>query len=242
MLAIGIACLVAAVVGGGVKLAGGEFPVVSSIPRQVLLGAVGMGAITISLVPGLVAGSPPPTTTTTTTTTTTEAVGPKIVELPPIADSYANQGDPGANYGNRSSLLSRGTISYISYLRFEFPPTPAGKSLTSAVLRVRTTRNEFAGSAERHSVLLADNSWTEMTINWHNSPAVGRVPVAEFEAPGLDMEVRPSLDVSKLQGPGGFEVTLAITASLSQGTDNLQIWSRNYEVGDHRPLLTLTFT
>jgi hypothetical protein len=45
VLLVGVACLAAAIVGGGVKIANSEFPIVSSIPRQVLLGVLGIGVI-----------------------------------------------------------------------------------------------------------------------------------------------------------------------------------------------------
>jgi hypothetical protein len=49
VLALGVACLVAAIVGGGLKAAGFEFPVLSSLPRQVVLGILGLILIAVSL-------------------------------------------------------------------------------------------------------------------------------------------------------------------------------------------------
>jgi hypothetical protein len=46
----GIACLVAAIVGGGLEAAGMTLPVLDSPIRQVLLGVVGLGLIILSLV------------------------------------------------------------------------------------------------------------------------------------------------------------------------------------------------
>lgn len=48
LLLVGIACVVAAVVGGGLKLAGAEFPLLTSVPRQVLLAVVGLAVLLIS--------------------------------------------------------------------------------------------------------------------------------------------------------------------------------------------------
>ena len=42
LLLLGIACVIAAVVGGGLKAVGFEFPGLSSIPRQILLAIVGI--------------------------------------------------------------------------------------------------------------------------------------------------------------------------------------------------------
>jgi hypothetical protein len=42
LLLVGIACVVAAVVGGGLKLAGTEFPLLTSTKRQAMLGIIGV--------------------------------------------------------------------------------------------------------------------------------------------------------------------------------------------------------
>jgi hypothetical protein len=47
--ALGAVCIIAATVGGGVKLAGSELPVVGSIQRQLLLGAVGGLLLTLAI-------------------------------------------------------------------------------------------------------------------------------------------------------------------------------------------------
>jgi hypothetical protein len=44
----GIACVVAAIVGGGVKLLGVEAPVINSLPRQILLALVGAMLIALN--------------------------------------------------------------------------------------------------------------------------------------------------------------------------------------------------
>ena len=49
LLLAGVACIVAAVVGGGIKLLGGEFPLLTSVWRQVLLAATGAILIISSL-------------------------------------------------------------------------------------------------------------------------------------------------------------------------------------------------
>lgn len=52
LLLLGFACLVAAVVGGGLKLAGVDIPVVDSLPRQVLLAVLGVVIIATALILG----------------------------------------------------------------------------------------------------------------------------------------------------------------------------------------------
>jgi len=45
LLTTGLACVIAAIVGGGLKAFGMELPILRSLPRQVLLGAVGIALI-----------------------------------------------------------------------------------------------------------------------------------------------------------------------------------------------------
>jgi hypothetical protein len=53
LLVAGIVCIVAAVVGGGVKLLGAEMPVLGSFPRQALLFLVGVAFLVASFVVNL---------------------------------------------------------------------------------------------------------------------------------------------------------------------------------------------
>lgn len=48
LVLVGVACVVAAVVGGGITIASNQIPIVKSIPRQVLLGLVGAGIIVLA--------------------------------------------------------------------------------------------------------------------------------------------------------------------------------------------------
>jgi hypothetical protein len=56
----GLACIIAAIVGGGFKAFGVEIPVVSSATRQVVLGAFGVGLLVIALAMSPGATPPPP--------------------------------------------------------------------------------------------------------------------------------------------------------------------------------------
>lgn len=76
LLVVGFVFVAAAIIGGGLKAADIEVPVVNSIPRQVLLGLAGLGAIAISFLP---AENYPASGTGTPSTTGS----PLSVSLPP---------------------------------------------------------------------------------------------------------------------------------------------------------------
>ena len=48
LLLLGIACIIAAIVGGGLKAVGFEFPPLSSIGRQIGLGSLGVILVLVS--------------------------------------------------------------------------------------------------------------------------------------------------------------------------------------------------
>ena len=59
LLLVGVACVAGAIVGGGVKIANNELPVVKSVPRQLLLAILGIGVIVAGIgVLGIGAASP----------------------------------------------------------------------------------------------------------------------------------------------------------------------------------------
>jgi hypothetical protein len=83
LLVAGIVCIVAAVVGGGVKLLGAEMPVLGSFPRQALLFLVGVAFLGASFavnlprpVAGAPAGAPPATPNSTRSTALGTGCGP----------------------------------------------------------------------------------------------------------------------------------------------------------------------
>ncbi len=170
----------------------------------------------------------------------TVAPQPATITVSPTADTYANQGAPTTNYGTMSSLNSRGNPAAISYLRMVLPPAPAGKALTSAVLRIRTSTDASAGSVEQHTVRTAVDTWDELTLTWNNHPAItgpllgtiagGTVPNTSYDT---------ALDPSALSALLGTQISLSVTDA---GTDGLFFWSQNFSTASSRPQLILTFS
>ena len=108
---------------------------------------------------------------------------PTVVSLVPTADTYANQGAAATNYGSTSSFAARDVApSYVSYLRFDLPAAPDGKTLTGATLRLRTSDNASAPTVGAPEVQLAANSWTETGLTWNNRPALTPGVIGSFPA------------------------------------------------------------
>ena len=164
---------------------------------------------------------------------------PSVVTLFPEADTYANQGAATTNFGTTSSLFSRGSLGAISYMRFVVPPAPAGKNLTSAVLRFRTNTDTAAGSIEPHTISFANNSWSETALVWNGRPALIGDPLGFTPADTVpNTAYTVGLDVPAMQTLVGGEGTLAVSGT---GTDSLWFWSRSFGTTASRPQLVLTY-
>lgn len=161
------------------------------------------------------------------------------VRLTPVADTYANQGAPTTNFGNSASMVSRGYVGGTSHLRFVIPAAPAGKTLTAASMRLRTTTDSFAGSAESHKIRIASDLWSESTLTWNTRPSI-LGPTVGTVSPGIGVNTarEVSLNPTAMAPLVGKQSTLALT---NAGTDSLWLWTRNHANSGYRPQLTLTY-
>ena len=161
-----------------------------------------------------------------------------IVKLTPIADAYANEGAAATSYGTSWSLASRGSLGYVSYLRFAIPATPSGKTLVGASLAIHTTPIAGAGSTVAHSVKLASNTWSEAMLTWNNRPSVSATELGNLASVAGDTGAAIVLEPSGLRSLGGSSISLAVT---SVGTDSLWFWSREQTDVALQPQLTLSY-
>jgi glucose/arabinose dehydrogenase len=177
-----------------------------------------------------------PSQATTYTATFRPVTG---MTLTPVADTYANEAAPTTNFGTSASLAARGTsTAYIPYLRFTLPAAPTGQVLTGATLRIRTSGETFAGSANTFSVQRASDSWTETGLTWNNRPPLiaGSIGTVANTVPNTVYQI--PLSVSAVQAMLGTSTTLALS---STGTDSMWFSSRNATNASYRPQLSLTF-
>ena len=172
----------------------------------------------------------------TAVTSTTKI--PKTVVVPVAADAYGNAGAPATNYGQSSTLSSRGSTAARSYLRFTVPSAPSGTVLSKAVLRLHTDTSSGAGSADAHSVTRADDGWSESTLTWNSRPALSTALGSVRSGTSPNQSYDTTLDVASSRALLGTRATLAISGS---GADELRVWSKQYSTYTRRPQLVLTF-
>ena len=179
--------------------------------------------------PGLLSSLPKVTKVGRTTT----------VRLTAIGDSFVNAASPKANYGASPSLATRGQSSYVSYIRFALPKAPKGKTLTKAVLRLRSKNSSFSGSGNIQDVRLTRSRWSAGTVTWDKRPLLSRSRIGMISRALEPNAVHTvPLRAGSLRSILGGNRTFAITG---YGKDSFWFWSRNNPKVSYRPQLILTY-
>ena len=166
-------------------------------------------------------------------------LAPAVLSLTPTADTYVNEAAPSRNFGTTSTLSTRGEPGSTAHLRFSVPAAPAGRTLTSAVLRFRTTGDSFAGSSDLQSVRLAGDAWTETGLTWDNRPATSTTALGSVVAKAAGTQYSVALSPAAVRTLEGRSATLAVTSS---GADSVWFWSSQHASAGYRPLLVLTWS
>jgi hypothetical protein len=171
--------------------------------------------------------------------TVVPAPEPVTLTLAPTADTYVNAGAPNTAAGTYTTLATRGTQAYITYMRFNASAqVPADQRLVSATLRFRTTGDSFAGSTDPLQTVAMAGDWSETTTTYNNRPQnsgslLGTLagPTAPSTSYSIDLDA--AAISSALAGDINFSMQ-------SAGTDNMWFFSREASA-PNRPSLVLTF-
>jgi chitodextrinase len=145
--------------------------------------------------------SSPPATATT-------PAPPSSLTFNPDADSYVNASSPTSNYGSATSLRIDGSPVVRSYLRFTVQGVIG--TVTKATLRVHANSSSSTG----HQVSgVADNGWSENTINYNNAPALGGVIGSTG---GFSSGTWTEVDVTPyIAGNGTYSLAVATASSTA---------------------------
>lgn len=110
--------------------------------------------------------TPSDTPTPTATFTPTPTLVVNTFMFSPAADAYVNESSPANNYGAVTTLRADASPILRSYLRFDVQGLSG--TVTRATLRIFANSGSSTGYEVRS---VADNTWTEGTINYGNAPA-----------------------------------------------------------------------
>ncbi len=160
------------------------------------------------------------------------------VTVIPTEDTFVNQAVPAKNYGGGPSMLADGTPAMQSFMKFNLPAAPSGKTLTGATLRVRTTPESFAGSPGTFDVKLAGNGWAEKTVTWNNRPAATSGVLGTFRPVAVNTAYTAGLSAATVKPLLGQQATLLVSTA---NADGVFFDSISNGVAADRPQLTLTF-
>lgn len=175
-------------------------------------------------------------------TVATAPAEPIVQTLPVVADTMVAAVNPANVYGSSNQLSSRSNTAIWSFLQFQLPQAPTGYELTGATLRVVTSNDSTAASADLHQVHLVDQAWSESSTTWNNRPTgVASGVLGELGATSaLNTAYTATLGPSALADSAGEAVTLRL--SSASGADNVRISSRESTNASARPTLILTYS
>lgn len=129
----------------------------------------------------------------------------QIINLTPVADTYAVSNNIDKNFGTSDQLQVDGQPNKLSYLKFDLTPYKE-KNVVSVKLRLRSMK-EFKGVNTIRNV--PNSSWGETTLTHRNRPANDTAIIAGFDTgkPGTDLEVDLTNYIkSKLGGIVSFNI------------------------------------
>ena len=149
---------------------------------------------------------PPPSVTTPTPSSTTTT-------LKPIADSWVGSDAPTTTHGTDKVLYADSSPTKVSFLKYDLTAL-AGKTITSAVLKVTTTSSAYSGSTGTDVVhVVDDNTWTEGGVTFQNRPSVGPRLGSVANTSGSSTTYAIELTGPQLQAALGGQLSLAIDMS-----------------------------
>jgi beta-glucanase (GH16 family) len=155
------------------------------------------------------------------------------VYLTPTADTFVEDTYPSTNFGSSSSLYVDANPIKVSYLKFD-STFLAGRSITSAKLRVKTTSDTGAGSSNRQDVkLVNDAAWNEDTLTFLDKPVVSSSVLGSISNALPDTTYEIPLDISLLQPEIGGLFSLALD---STGHDGFYFYSKE-NISDNPQLI-----
>jgi hypothetical protein len=176
------------------------------------------------------------TWTFTTAAPTTGGGGstPETVRLTATEDSYVSGGAPEANYGTSTLLGVDASPVEVTYLKFNVPAAPTGKTLQGAKLELYSAGSGSTGT--QNVKLVASDPWTETGIKYSARPALG-TSIGTLGPTTTNATYSVPLTVSAVAaGLGQQQFSLGLDSSSSDGLD-----LNSSEVAGKAPTLVLTF-
>jgi hypothetical protein len=149
--------------------------------------------------------------------TFTTAAATTTVTLTATADTYVNGSSPGSQYGTSTTVWVDNSPVNTGYLKFNLGPY-AGRTITAASLKVRTTTSTSSGSGGTVTVRpVTDDTWSESTT-YTTRKALGSTTLGSLVTPtATNAPYAITLTPSALQGDVGSTLSLGLATTSSDG-------------------------
>jgi hypothetical protein len=161
----------------------------------------------------------------------------EVVEVPAVADTYVSSEAPGTNFGTSTMLGVDASPAEVTYVKFNLPAAPAGKTLQGAKLELYSAGSGSTGT--QNIKLVSNDGWTETgtdtAITYNNRPTLG-TGIGTLSAPSTNTLYSVSLNANAVAGELGQPLSLGLDSSSSDGLD-----LNSREVAGKAPKLVLTF-
>jgi len=161
----------------------------------------GVGAAAAAWIVRTAMAVPPPKPVAVAARIAWRPLGSSPVEasLPPVADTFAHETFPDANFGGSATLdkedITPGSRRW-AYLKFDLGGIPEGSTIISA--RIRTYAEGHFEPTTLNAYHCHNDAWTEYGLTWANRPArdelLGSVAVPGPGAPAwVEVDVTPAV-------------------------------------------------
>jgi acid phosphatase type 7 len=169
----------------------------------------------------------------------------------PVADTYADQGSSGSNFGSATELHVRSGTTLLllaankrTFVRFDLSScaVPADARVLSA--RMKLFMSTAPSATRTYRAHRITGSWAETSLDWVNQPGVAGSPTASV-ATGATANVPLEWDVLADVGAfvagsvtnHGWRVSDAIESNTGEG----RFSSREHATASRRPSLVVTY-
>ena len=159
----------------------------------------------------------------------------------PIADAYVKSSQTTNNYGTSTDLDVKNdpANTKISYLTFDISPY-SGKTILSAVLRIKTRDISYAGSAEAQNIWnVSDTSWSETQITYAVRPTISNIQLGQISntVPSTSYDIPLNLSTFRsLMKTNPTRISMAFIGSPN--SNGIYFYSKE---GTVKPQLIITY-
>ena len=138
--------------------------------------------------------------------------------LTTTADTYVDSANPTKSFGTSTTAWVDNSPVNTGYLKFDLTPY-AGKTITGAILKLRTTSGTTSGSGGTTTVRqVSDDTWTEASLTYANRKPLGTTILGSLVAPAsASKDYSLSLEPGAVQTDIGSTLSLGLTTTSSDG-------------------------